>query len=900
MNSAFFETLKLQQIASDPQNSVWVFASAGSGKTKILTDRVLRLLLADVAPNKILCLTFTNVAASEMQSRIHSELAEWVLCDDEKLKTKLEQLSGRIPSLSELKKARNLFVKILDEEAKIKVQTIHAFCQTLIKIFPFEAKVKPNFEVIEQNTEKLLLKQAQKQLLKKAINDSELGTIVKKINAKLHEESFSKLVSELLNKKECLAELKAKFFGIDSVINEIFKNFSVKKNQSSEEIFQEFIEQIDEKEILHLASALENTGLVNNGKIAAALKLFLENKKPENFSQYKWAFFNEKNEPRKVSKEISENTSLSLIIEHQRHLVSEFSDKINSLKIAQDTALLLRFVDQILDNYSQLKKQNSYLDYNDLIFETNILLANPDFSEWIKMKMDGTFDHILIDESQDTNHQQWNIIKALSEDFFSGLSSSNNPRSIFIVGDEKQSIYSFQGAEPNISAEIFSYFDQKLGGKLKKIALNNSFRSGQKILQLVDRVFSHPQYSQSISKARAFQEHKPIRQILGHVEIWPKIIMEEEEKEEKNYEWQIDFTAKKPLQPTEIIAETIAKKIKSWVGERYLENRSEPLKYSDFMILLRNRTNGLDQALVRFFHQYSIPFSSVSRIKFSENLLIQDLLASAKFTLLPGDDLNLACLLKSPIFTIEEEDLLEICLFKNTHETTIYNSLAQLPKFLAIKTYLDSLIKKSQELNCFEFFYSLLHEENHQQNFLSYFGHESLEILDKFLLTVFDFNENFSSNLQKFLDFVTKLDLEISLAGSEENRVRISTIHSTKGLQAPVVILPDCSYNFGQLLSAKEEISWVEFSNQKFPIWCARKSNENSLLKKHQQQKLQEAKDEYLRLLYVAMTRPEDELYIGSFGKAKDPECWYEIVKRECVGPEDIVLTIKEATKPLH
>jgi len=917
MNSNLQQTINLQQIASNPRNSAWVFASAGSGKTKILTDRVLRLLLDNVSPNKILCLTFTKVAAAEMQSRINNELAKWILCDNAELQKKLTALSGDFPTENELKRARILFVKILDEDSKIKVQTIHSFCQTLIKIFPFEAKVKPNFEVLESNQEKLLLKTAQKEVLKKALVNEDLKKLVQETNAKLHEESFSGLVANLLNKKEQLNSLKEKFFGIENIIAEIFKNFGFRnedgniskksleqiqddeaknfqqQNQPSLRdpeldlgsiIFYKFAAQINHQNHLKLALELENSQLVTNIKLATAIRKFLNNLTLENFSDYKLAFFTQEGNPRKLSKNIAANLELSSIFSDCCQLINDFSDQLNSLKIANDSALLLRFVDHILENYSQLKKQNSVLDYNDLIVETNRLLANPDFSNWVKLKMDSSFDHILIDESQDTNHQQWNIIKALSEDFFTGLSSSNKRRSIFIVGDEKQSIYSFQGAEPNISAEIFAHFAEKLGNNLKKIELNNSFRSQAKILQAVDDVFSKEERKKAISKVSEFQAHKPIREGLGKVEIWPQIQKGKTEKKEINFEWKIDFSKDETQEEEEeILAEIIAHKISLRVD-------SKLANYGDFMILLRNRTNGFDKALAKFFHQYQIPFTSVSKIKFSENILIQDLLSAAKFVLLPHDDLNLACLLKSPIFAISEEELFEICQFKNKHETNIFNSLAQLEKFREIKNNLDELIIKSQQLNCFEFFYFLLHQKNHQQNFLATFGHENLEILDKLLLSVFDFCQNFSPNLQKYLEFIEKLDFEISLSSDENDRVKITTIHSAKGLQAKIVMIPDCSYNFNQLLSAKEEISWIEFGEDKIPVWCRKKEDENLLLKKHRTHKLIEAKEEYLRLLYVAMTRAENELYVGSFGKAKDPECWYEIVKNSVIGAKIVEL----------
>ncbi len=876
------QTIKLQQLASNPKNSSWVFASAGSGKTKVLTDRVLRLLLSGIAPDKILCLTFTKVAATEMQNRINAELAQWVLLDDSKLIKKLFDLSGVAASAFDLKKARVLFAEILDAESRIKIQTIHSFCQSLVKIFPFEAGIKPNFEVLEDAQEKLFLQKAQKEVLKKSAQNLELRNLVTKINARLHESTFAELISDLLSKKEQLTILKENCFGIEGVIEEIFKKFSVAKDQNEEEIFAEFLRLVDQKKVLEMALALDESGLTRNKEIAEKIRLFLKNPLAKNLSIYQLAFFTQENEPRKIYGKILENPDFANICEDQKALILDFSNRINSYKICNSTALLLKFVDQILEIYAQLKYKNSFLDYNDLIVETNRLLANPNFSDWVKMKMDGLFDHILIDESQDTNHQQWNIIKALTEDFFSGLSAANKNRTIFIVGDEKQSIYSFQGAEAHISEEIFSYFAQKLEGNpapFYKINLDNSFRSLPTILDVVDTTFKNEKEKSAITKISDFQGHKAIRQGVGHFEIWPQIKIKKEEKpktKEKNYEWKFDFQTQEDYFEAEFLAENIALKIKSWVENgRILEGHKKPLEYSDFMILLRRRTDGFDKILNRFFYQYQIPFGGLSKIKFADSLIIQDLLAAAKFVLSPHDDLNLAALLKSPIFGVSEEELLEICLFKNQNQITIYKTLEHLPKFILIWKNLDVLQKKSQEVNCFEFFYFLLDQEN-RKKIISRFGSEALEILNKFSLKTFDFCKNLSPNLQKFLDFVEKLNPEIALSPQKNNQVLITTIHSAKGLQAPIVFLPDCCFNTNQLRSTKEKISWIDG----LPVWCAAKDEENNLLKSARELKKNEAKDEYLRLLYVAMTRAENELYVAGIGNSNDEECWYNLIKK--------------------
>lgn len=876
------QTIRLQQLASNPKNSSWVFASAGSGKTKVLTDRVLRLLLSGVKPDKILCLTFTKVAATEMQNRINSELAQWVLLDEAELVQKLSDLAGHSASSAELKKARTLFAEILDSENKIKIQTIHAFCQSLIKVFPFEAGIKPTFEVLEDAQEKLLLQKARKEVLKKSVSNPEIRNLVTKINSQLHDSTFLDLISELLSKKDQLKISKENYGGIDGVIEEVFTKFSTKQNQSVEEIFAEFFKELNQQQVTKLALALEESGLITNKNFAEKIRKFLQNPSLKKFSTYQSAFFTDKNEIRKINGKLLEDLEIAKIAASQIKLISDFSDQLNSHKICNSTSLLLKFTDHILENYTELKKQNAVLDYNDLIVETNRLLTNPEFSDWIKMKMDGSFDHVLIDESQDTNHQQWQIVKMLTEDFFSGAGATNKNRTIFIVGDEKQSIYSFQGAEADISEKIFSYFHDKLKDyptQLHKIDLSNSFRSLPIILNAVDATFSSEKEKSAISKVSDFQGHKPIREGIGHFEIWPQIKSKKTEKTqsaEKDYEWKLNFEPQENYSEEEFLAENIALKIKDWVENgRILSGGARPVKYGDFMILLRRRTNGFDKILSRYFYQYQIPFGSSGKIKFSENIVIQDLLTAAKFTLSPHDDLNLAALLKSPIFGVSEEELFEICHFKNNHETNIYEALERLPKFAAITQNLKDLEKSAQKKNAFEFFYFLLSEEN-KKKIIRRFGSESLEILNKFTLKIFDLCENLSSNLQKLLDFIAKLNPEITLSAEKNNQVLITTVHSAKGLQAPIVMLPDCCFDTNKLRSTKEKISWIDG----LPVWCSSKEDENKLLKTAREIKKRQAKDEYLRLLYVAMTRAEDELYIAGSGNSNDEECWYNLIKK--------------------
>ena len=582
-----------------------------------------------------------------------------------------------------------------------------------------------------------------------------------------------------------------------------------------------------------------------------------------------------------VTKEFAESADF---IAQQQNLAIDFIERLNSYKTAQNTSLLLRFIDCILQKYQALKNKNSLLDYNDLIIKADKMLHNQDSSDWIKFRMDGFFDHILIDESQDTNHRQWSIIKAITEDFFTGESAQNQNRTIFIIGDDKQSIYSFQGSEPNISNDIFSYYQKKMSGsafELHKIDLVNSFRSLPKILEAVDNIFLNQKYMGDLE----YKAHRSIRESNGKVEIWPNFTKEKGEKT-KSFDWA-DFSMNlddEDLCEKELLAESIAKKITSWINDGHrLQSNNRQINYGDIMILMRNRTNGFNKILQQKFQEHNIPFNSTKKTSFAQELIIQDLVAAAKFALLPQDDLNLASLLKSPFFSFKEDDLIRISIIKNQNNISLFDALELDQQSSECFAMLKNFITNSQKLNCFEFFSHLLTPKI-RKIFLSEFGHKASPILDQFISKLFDFCKNISPNLQKFIFFVEKLDPKINANYLENNKINITTIHSAKGLQSPIVIIPDCCFNFNQSYLAKENFFWISFNKgkkaQQLPIWCARKSEENELVKFYKMQKIKEAKEEYFRLLYVAMTRAEDELYLTGFG-ADAPDSWYRIAQEK-------------------
>jgi len=859
------ELIKKQQSASNPKNSCWVFASAGSGKTTILTNRVLRLLLDDIDPGKILCLTFTNAAATEMQTRINKELSIWSSLNDTELKEKLHNLSGDVIGKQMLEKAKSLLLRLLDSENKIKVQTIHSFCQGLMKIFPFEANISPTFEILEDKQEKILLKEAINQTFSKAQDNNKIYELITYISSKVNEENLLEILFKVINKKDRVKEL-SNLIGGEHLQKEFFSIFDLNVDVSQEDIFEKLLETIKGDQVRQLFNKLSKSSSKKNSALFDSYNNFIEQGNISKILNLRSIFFTKDNQVRKLYSNEAKDEQLVNNFSFNAQIVLKYIDKINSTIIAKDSSSLLELVFMILQEYSILKKSNFKVDYNDLITLTNELLKNPEFCDWIKMKMDSSFDHILVDESQDTNHQQWDIIKALSEDFFSGESKSDNSRSIFIVGDEKQSIYSFQGADSTISLDIYKYFKERLGDKLLNIELNNSFRSKKEILDLVDDIFSDEEKAKAISKASTYKKHNAIKEGRGLVEIWPQITKIEERKE-VTYDWDLNFgEVEHSKSPAETMAEIIAKRIRDKID-------NEGAKFDDFMILLRKRTGDFDKFLNKYLAKYNIEFISPSKIKFSESLLINDLINLAKFCCLKEDDLNLASLLKSPFFKYSEDELLEICNYKNKHSTSIYESLSHLKK--EDFDLLNNFKEIAQNSSILDLYYHLIYQKDYYKNFISCFGKNCEPILNSFLNFVSDFEKNYSDNLQIFLEYIDKFDYDLSPIADAKDKVLISTLHSAKGLQAKIVIIPDCCYNFNQLLTSKENIFW----HNNLPIWCARKDSENDFVQNLRSEKIKLAKEEYLRLLYVGLTRAEEELYIGGFGNSKDLGNWYEVTK---------------------
>lgn len=893
----FQETVKLQQIASDPKNSVFVMASAGSGKTKILTDRVLRLLLDGVNPSKILCLTYTKVAAFEMQNRIYQELSQWSILGEEDLKIKLNKLSGFNVQNQQIIKARTLLNVILDEFEGIKINTIHSFCQSLMNRFPIESNIRPNFQIIDKRIEAELLIESKNKLLQEALHNKDLAQQISEISANLNEDSFLNLILQLINKRGDFELTKEKFFTLENLNDFIFKILGC--NALNQDQIDQLIENpvqdpnFDKEFLQEMVNIANDSKAKTDQKSALAIIDYLKNPTKENFNQYVYSFLTLENEPRKIvfTKFVLDRyENAAIAIDKEQNRLIEILKKRDSFEIAYLTTTLLKVADRMLEIYLELKNKNGYLDYQDLISKSVKLLTNPENSSWIKYKLDNNIEHILVDESQDTNHLQWQIIKAISDDFFSNKDLNQSNKTIFVVGDEKQSIFSFQDAQPRIFSDIARYYQNQLnlaGDSIKNISLNNSFRSLSNILEIVDLTFKEPKYKKAISPVNLVN-HNAIRNGKGLVEIWPIINVKKEEKATKDsFLWQLNFEPKETQDSKEILAKIIAKKIALWIKEkRILKSKNRPIQPQDIMILLKNRTNNLGNLIAKNLQKEGILVNGNDKIDLVKNIIVQDLLSLAKFLLLKEDDLNLAEILKSPICQLTEEELLELCLEKNSKNISLFLTLKnnKNEKYQNIAQFLLDIENYFHQnpLKIYQIFSYILDKKGSRQSIINHFGKYAQEIINHFLDLCLNFQKQEIASLENLISWLNNFELEIKIEdfSNISNEVKITTIHSSKGLEANIVIIADSFHNSQEKFGASNKggkILWLKREDCKIPIWNNGKKTELIDAIKEQEEDLQ--KEEYLRLLYVAMTRAKDELYIVGYGKNSTEDCWYNIIK---------------------
>ena len=892
-----------QHRASDPAASVWVGASAGTGKTKVLTDRVLRLLLGGTAPERILCLTFTRAAAAEMALRITRELARWTVADDEALAAALSGLTGGRPSRATRDRARRLFAAVLDVPDGLKIQTIHAFCQSLLRRFPLEAGVAPNFEIADERMSTALLGAARARLLSAARPgvDDALASALAAMTAVIGEESFGAVLADVSRERDRFDDLLRRYGGIAGAVAALRARLGVADGATAEGLLAAACTEdaFDGGSLTGAARVLKGGTVTDQRRgqtIAAWLNAGHEGRKA-GFAAYRRAFFGQNDAPlqRLITAKLSAaHPEAAEALAHEQERIGAFVERWNAARVAESSAALIEVAARHLGYYGAEKARHAVLDYGDQIAISRSLLARAGIAPWVLYKLDGGLDHLLIDEAQDTSPTQWSVIAALADEFFAGEGARAAPRTLFAVGDEKQSIFSFQGADARALAAAHRRFQSRAEAAERpwqSLPLAQSFRSTGAVLTAVDAVFARPE-----ARAGVTAEAAPIRHQVhragagGRVELWPPVTPEEREPPTP---WALPVEREEADDPAARLAALIADRVAGWTQEPaaegsdgWLEARGRPIRPGDVLVLVRRRGPFVDH-LLRAFKARGVPVAGIDRMVLTEQLAVMDLIALGEFCLLPGDDLTLATVLKSPLIGLDEDALFALAYERG--DASLWATLARRrgenAAFASAYEGLASFRSAADTMAPFEFYSEVLGARGGRAALLGRLGPESGDAIEEFLALALAYGRSHPPSLQGFLHWVQDGRAEIARDFEQgRDEVRIMTVHGAKGLEAPVVFLPDTM----RKPRSRDPLVWLEEEGAdggagavEGLLFPGRASREDPLTREARAQARTAQEEEYRRLLYVAMTRAEDRLYVcGWQGRDKPPEdCWYALVR---------------------
>jgi ATP-dependent helicase/nuclease subunit A len=882
----------LQQLAAaDPKASVWVTANAGSGKTHVLVERVIRLMLEGAEPSSILCLTYTKAAASEMSSRLFKRLGEWISFDDAKLTVTLNRLGAVEVERSTLLNARRLFTRALETPGGLKIQTIHAFCEKLLHLFPVEAGLSPGFKLLSEREEAELRDNAIRDVLRSVSKsgDPRLDLAIERIVNETHIEGFGSLMREFLGDAAGYRTMLENEITTDNYALVMRKAVGLEIADTSEKIRTK-ISDFSHAEYDFHAMCL-GSHKPHFGHDVANLML-LAKKSEDPFSFLKKMAFTQDNEPSKrpfyANGFASEFPKTAEFLDNEKLRIIELIIAYDIHLRIEATAHLLTTANAVHRVILDHKQRFGVYDFDDLISATANLLNSSRATLWVLSKLDGGLKHILVDEAQDTSPKQWKIVKSLSDEFFAGLGiEQEKPRTLFVVGDRKQSIFSFQGADAaamNLARRDLGQQAGALDQKLNDIDLSVSYRSTQDILDCVDKVFpgelpAQLGFSQTDKREEPHQSSRLGE--AGVVEIWPLI---EPLEEEDDQPWRAPVDQEPAQHPRRRLARQIASTIKSWIGKRVITAHNRTVQPDDILILLQSRGQ-LFSMLISELRKAGVPVAGADRLKLLESLVIQDLLLLAQWLLLPDDDHALACILKSPFVpnVLTEKQLFE--LSHNRARKTLWQRLSAQPN--TNFEYLNQLRLLSKSSGPHALFVHVLTQS--RKAMTARLGTESVDATDAFLDQILSYEFESGRSLAGFLHWFsaneTNLKREMEKASGE---VRLMTVHGAKGLEANIVFLPDAASIPGNRSKPKLVRIPEGERGAGLPIWKLGQLTKAPVLENWDATSKLKQQAERNRLLYVAMTRACDELYIcGISGKNKLPAgCWYETLTKALCAPD--------------
>ena len=873
------EVRRKQIEASDPESSAWVAANAGSGKTYVLAQRVINLLLKGVEPEKILCITFTKAAAANMSKQVFDRLAAWTTLDDAGLDNAIREHSTMVPDARRRALARRLFARALETPGGLKVQTIHAFCTQLLHQFPFEANVAARFSVLDDAEQSQLVERLTLGVLLEGASHpgSALAQALNQAMMAAADRTFRDVVREAIGKSDAIIEWVQSAGSVENAIANLAPALGVEPSDNVDEIEAEYFSGaiIAPSEWPALAQTIARGGKndCDQAERFARLPSLSGSERVETYLDIFCTSASSGRTPRKsiISKAVG-NAALAERLLDEQERVWKLLERRRGVSLRDRSAALLTVVHAVVTRYAKEKERRGLLDYDDLIDKALQLLANVE-AAWVHFKLDLGIDHLLVDEAQDTSHKQWEIVVRLTAEFTAGAGARGVRRTIFAVGDEKQSIYSFQDAAPKEFADMQRFFQRAHEGSGLNFIISkfeHSFRSGAAILEAVDEVFKRQDVALSVTSDQAgFPPHIALPGTPpGMVEIWEP----EKPDERKEIEgWDAPFDTVSETSPRVKLARRIARNVRTMVDEA-------SARYGDILILVRQRGE-LFEAIIRALKRVGVQVAGADRLVLTEHIAVMDLMALAEALLLPQDDLALATVLRSPLFGFSDDDLFEIAYDRGrTPLLTILKQNAPGKKLFAdAAALLDELAQAARRETPFAFYALLLGEGAGRRRFLARLGPEANDALDEFLNLALEYERRETPSLQGFLTWLrdaraeVKRDMEIA-----RDEVRVMTVHGAKGLEAPVVILAD-TMTPPQGPRPPRLLQLADGA----VVWAGRKAEDVPSVATARTAALAEAEHEYRRLLYVAMTRAADRLIVGGADgvNRRPPGCWYNLVR---------------------
>jgi ATP-dependent helicase/nuclease subunit A len=858
-------TLNAQRKASDPKVSAWVLANAGSGKTFVLAQRVKRLLLCGIKPEKILCLTYTKAAAANMANRILGDLAAWVRMPKKDLQATLAALEGcpsqRITE-KDIDQARRLFALALETPGGLKIQTIHAFCDALLHQFPFEAGVAAGFQILSDVEQNAMIAKA----FEKVLLSPEGAELQGYVSSLLCEKTPEELRGHV---KTCCERFGSYFRAHEDIKAHIYAGLGIDAALTEDVLAKQILGEGSLAYALwpDLVAALVQTGDERDKKHAALFERALASKGINRARDYLQIFLNEKAMMRSPSAFPSAAfkkawPQFTLLLHGELARLSPLQQQLSLIDIAQDTRALFQIAKAVWLEIEAIKTAKGLLSFSDMIERADSLL-NSESAPWVRYKLDQGVDHVLIDEAQDTSAMQWRVITGLVQEFFAGKGARENLRTVFAVGDDKQSIFSFQGA----NRELFDIERKRIAKASKdaqlgfeEVSLHLSFRSSSAILQAVDQVFASAEAAKDVTSGESFPPHQAAKHSLpGFVEVWPP---EMPHAKDDITAFDHPFSASISNSPRARLAERIAAEVLCAV------NAGE-CRAGDVLILVRTR-NSLFETLLKELKKAGLPVAGADRLVLNDHIAVMDLMALGDAVLLPEDDLNFAALLKSPLFNFSENDLFELvharglplvqALDRRAHERPNWQQAYS--RFLVWKD-------DAQNHRPYEFFARVLGKDGGRSAFHARLGAEAGEVLDEFLNAALAFEASAIPTLQNFQKFMRDTRSEIKREMQQgQNEVRVMTVHNAKGLEAKWVILADTLDKPGK--AQLDSFYELHTGAGQALIWAPGEKNRFGIISQAKDRMQNNQEGEYRRLLYVALTRAEQRLTIcGASGKDK-------------------------------